>query len=372
MKCHICGGTVELLKEYEKFERITSDCKKWKKGGRLGTCTNCDNIVKIIDNKLRTEVSSIYDNYDIYLQSGGEDQKIRDIKKGKLIGRSQKLSSLVIEYKGNLKDKKRMLDIGCGNGKLLAAMKECTNWDLYGWEINEKHKVSIENIIGQNHFRTGKLVDLQDKFDIISLVHCLEHIESPLSYLIELKRLMNEDGIIVVQVPNIKTSIYDVLIADHYTHYTEETLKNLIEDAGYEILELRSEWIKKEISLIAQCQKEDKIERSRKQIKENKIIIEKRIKHLINTIRSMNTMQYEYYIFGSSIAATWLGNESNNKLKGFLDEDSSRVGGKLLKKPIKHPSELKENDQVIMPFDQELNRVIIDKYKYTGACFKEL
>ena len=66
MTCHICGGKIELVEEYGKFERITSDCKKWKRGGKLGICTKCDNVVKVVDNKLRGEVKRIYKCTPIY------------------------------------------------------------------------------------------------------------------------------------------------------------------------------------------------------------------------------------------------------------------------------------------------------------------
>ena len=66
ISCHVCHEpSVQIVPGYEKFSSVTSDCKPWPKGGRLGVCRTCGCVQKIIDSAWKSEVDKIYRAYSI-------------------------------------------------------------------------------------------------------------------------------------------------------------------------------------------------------------------------------------------------------------------------------------------------------------------
>ena len=75
--CHLCNAqNITKLASYNSFKRITSDCKLWPKGGRLGICLSCGTIQKIIDEKWQSDVRKVYDDYTMYEQGNGSEQLV--------------------------------------------------------------------------------------------------------------------------------------------------------------------------------------------------------------------------------------------------------------------------------------------------------
>jgi hypothetical protein len=76
-----------------------------------------------------------------------------------------------------------------------------------------------------------------EKFNLISLIHVLEHVIDPLYFLDKVRSLMHPDGFLFVDVPNVENyeSIEDIHAA-HSLHFSPHTLRLIIEKAGLEIL----------------------------------------------------------------------------------------------------------------------------------------
>lgn len=116
---------------------------------------------------------------------------------------------------------KSILDIGCGTGDFLVACRN-NGWVVQGIEPNEKawqigsDKLSLstpsnERIIFRD---IQELIDMNKKYDVISLWHVLEHISNLSEYIEHLKSLLNKDGVLIIAVPNFKS--FD---AKHYNEY---------------------------------------------------------------------------------------------------------------------------------------------------------
>lgn len=140
--------------------------------------------------------------------------------------------------------KGRLLDIGCGNGRYLLTMRKL-GWQASGVEKNSKaSKYAREELhLGVN---TGDLLDYkyQDKsFDAVTMWHSLEHLYEPLQTLKELRRILDNDGLLVVAVPNIdsfvakifKTYWYGLQLPIHLIAFTPDSITKMLNQAGFDV-----------------------------------------------------------------------------------------------------------------------------------------
>src|SRR3974390_2214012 len=201
--CYVCG-TDELVavEKFEQLPRVTSDCKPFPAGGRLATCHRCGAIQKPADATWRKEIGSIYDNYDIYYQSMGVEQSVFNFGRGTPRLRSQGLLEHVHEVHP-LGTMGVILDVGCGKGTFLQAFaKFRPNWRSFGHELSRKNQDILARIPTFERLYTTSFAGLPGGFDVVALIHALEHFEKPVEGLRQLKPKLTSDGIIVVQVPN--------------------------------------------------------------------------------------------------------------------------------------------------------------------------
>ena len=80
---------------------------------------------------------------------------------------------------------------------------------------------------------------IEEKFDLITMFHVLEHLENPVRDLMSLSKTLKPDGHFVIEVPNI---LYPCMAFSHKWHpghlfsYTAETLSCLMNQAGFETI----------------------------------------------------------------------------------------------------------------------------------------
>ena len=193
--CHLCGdNNLTLLPEYSNFKRVTSDCKPWPSGGKLCVCKHCSCIQIVADEQWRKEIHEIYKGYTIYYQGEGAEQSVFDQSQGVAMARSDRL---IAKLKQNipLAQNGRLLDFGCGNGSFLRSFnKFFPDWDLAGMEYDDKYRAVVESIPKVERLFTGGLDQASGIFDAISLVHVLEHIESPRGFLEGIRAKLAEGG----------------------------------------------------------------------------------------------------------------------------------------------------------------------------------
>jgi 2-polyprenyl-3-methyl-5-hydroxy-6-metoxy-1,4-benzoquinol methylase len=161
-KCFECGNIfidIEVDKEYYK--------KFYKKG------YYADNILSLFDNLL-----SLLKSFSFF-------------KKQQLI--------LKNFYSGK---KIKILDVGCGSGDFLVSLNKKIfdrlglEMSAEGVELSRGKKLEIYN----GDILTRDFGD--EKFDVITLWHVLEHITDPEKLFIKIHDLLNEKGLLVFQVPN--------------------------------------------------------------------------------------------------------------------------------------------------------------------------
>ena len=108
-------------------------------------------------------------------------------------------------------ESKTILDIGCGTGDFLKVCKK-NNWTTIGIEPDQDAKAIAQT---KDLVVKETLLDLdENKYDIITLWHVLEHVIDLDNYIETLKNKLKDSGTLIIAVPNYKS--YDAI---HYKQY---------------------------------------------------------------------------------------------------------------------------------------------------------
>ena len=94
-------------------------------------------------------------------------------------------------------------------------------------ELKESHKwLTVTDISG---------VARSPKFDIVTIIHTLEHARDPLGLLMDVKSRIKMKGALVVTSPALALGMVDPLMFPHLFCFTRETLTGLLERAGFTV-----------------------------------------------------------------------------------------------------------------------------------------
>jgi len=138
----------------------------------------------------------------------------------------------------------RLLDVGCGAGFLLDAAREW-GWAVQGVELSPFAAERAQRDLGLPVVQ-GELAEAQfpeGHFDIVVMRELLEHVPDPLALLKEARRVLREDGVLFVQVPNdlegvrmrLWRRVWWMIPPLHLFYFRRETLEALLERAGFRV-----------------------------------------------------------------------------------------------------------------------------------------
>lgn len=134
-----------------------------------------------------------------------------------------------------------VLDFGCGAGTLLWSFaKLSTDFNLFGFDLDDRELKKLSAIPNFKKLLVGEL-DRNLKFDLISMSHSLEHLVSPIETMKLLGGLLNENGHLVIAVPDCSKDPFKLLIADHCSHFSVVTLKYFSKIQASKLFELSRE-----------------------------------------------------------------------------------------------------------------------------------
>jgi len=358
-KCKVCdSAALEEILHFDELHRVTSDCLPFRQGGRLAVCTLCGAAQALADGKWLSDIAEIYGKYEIYHQSGGVEQQVFDSESGRLRRRSDVLLDRVFSQP-NVPNSGKVLDIGCGAGGTLRTFAERGRWILHGAEMDERNLPLLAPIPGFQKLYTCDAKEIPDTFEIITMVHSLEHVLEPTDLLSDLRGKLAPDGRLVIQVPNAALNPFDYVVADHMIHFSPDPLANLLRRSGFVVEYLSTAWIPKEISVVARVAMEPltvnwkaasadvvgQVGWLRELVKEAKTIAE-------------GPDSVPFGLFGSSIAAAWLWQAVRDRVTFFVDQDSSRVGKEYLGLPVLSPSQVPPGAIVFVPLAPQLAGII--------------
>ena len=141
----------------------------------------------------------------------------------------------------------RILDVGAGSGGFLASMK-ALGWEPYGVDISPE-AVQRARKLGVKMF-LGEVQDASypDRFfDVITLRAVLEHVHHPVAVLQEVRRILQDQGMVYIVVPNIASLNFRIFgrfwygleAPRHLYAYSPQVMDRLAERTGFRILSRR-------------------------------------------------------------------------------------------------------------------------------------
>lgn len=169
------------------------------------------------------------------------DGKVRNLIKEEKYKLSQ--IKIIMDYLNKFSNfKKKILDVGCGYGWMLKNL-ENKKWKKYGVEIND-----YARNIAKKNIRIYKNLELlkEKNFDVVTMIHVIEHIKEPVSYLKKIIRLIKKKGILIIETPDFDSVMarrYNMkfrLLHDktHVSLFSADSIQRLLVDLGMQILKV--------------------------------------------------------------------------------------------------------------------------------------
>jgi 2-polyprenyl-3-methyl-5-hydroxy-6-metoxy-1,4-benzoquinol methylase len=198
-------------------------------------CMRCGLVYQPTEGNPAADVDFYSEAYrEIY--EGGDTPTTKD-----QVIQGQRADNLVpvVERQG-IRQIRSMLDIGASIGVLLDAMRERFSCRTVGVEPGDAYR---EFAAGKGHRMYRSLEVLQaeqpERFQFVSMIHVIEHLPQPVDVLCTIRKtLLAEDGWFLIETPNFYA--HDSYELAHLACYTPHTLKEILRQAGYQVLSLHT------------------------------------------------------------------------------------------------------------------------------------
>jgi ubiquinone/menaquinone biosynthesis C-methylase UbiE len=151
------------------------------------------------------------------------------------------IADMVTPQKGDF-----VLDVGCGNGSLIAAIGKKADISAYGVDIAPKMIEECQKHYPNINFKvsSGELIPFEDNtFDFVIMCCVLHHLHTPETFFAEAKRVLKSRGILIIGepwMPIIARQITNYIVspllkAGDNKIFTHKRFKSFFTDNGFTI-----------------------------------------------------------------------------------------------------------------------------------------
>ena len=231
-ECSLCRS--------DDFQILWSQTDKYGIAVRLCVCDKCG-FRQLNPRRSDAEAERFYtqEYYELY---GMEDKRKSQIwmrRKDRIAQDFAQRVNELVELPG-----KSFIDVGCGYGHLLRAAN-ALGAQAQGIEPSSEGKeYLLDGDIPVVHGSLDAFIsDGSERFDVVTACHVVEHVNEPVTFLRTLSKLVNDDGILVVEVPNTQWQVevgYHPLSTHsaHVSYFTPKTLSAAYRLAGLTVVDV--------------------------------------------------------------------------------------------------------------------------------------
>ncbi|MBE6841653.1 MAG: class I SAM-dependent methyltransferase [Ruminococcus sp.] len=235
-RCRICGKEISI---YDVIENNLASVTRFynqpiEMNGidiTLYHCNECGHF------QIKNEINELYyDNYKLIYNPednnySGYPETLLNYYKGYF----KKLYKLVAQHEN-------LLDVGCGAGDLLALVlkdyKNCVGVEPSKELCMKAQKKGLKVI--NNYF--NDLIKFDIKFDVITCCAVLEHIDDLNNFVRTICNNLNDDGIVMITVPNgqkiINIQSYCDIFPEHLNYFNIQSISRLLYRNGLELVSI--------------------------------------------------------------------------------------------------------------------------------------
>jgi SAM-dependent methyltransferase len=223
--CPLCGSSANELFDRRIFREIPLTNR---------VCTTCGFVYQS-PRMTQGELEKFYLNEYRLLYQGDSSPIAKDLA----VQTSRADNLLKFTQKNGIQHLRRHLDIGSSSGLLLEKFKSAYWCDSVGVEPGQAYREAAQKTglkVYQNLEDLSPITE--DRFELISLVHVVEHFADPVKTLSELReKWLTQDGRLLVEVPNLYC--HDCFELAHLASYSLHTLRETLIKAGFQIVAVK-------------------------------------------------------------------------------------------------------------------------------------
>jgi len=153
-----------------------------------------------------------------------------------------------------------VLDLGCASGFFVAAAHG-RGWRAQGADASPRAIERARQRCPSARFSVGTLESLEfppHALDAVTLFDVLEHVDDPLGALTRVGRWLADSGLLALSLPNAESWTaralgprWVLLLREHLWYFSPLTITQLLDHAGYDVLETRSKWVSFSLKSVA-------------------------------------------------------------------------------------------------------------------------
>jgi 2-polyprenyl-3-methyl-5-hydroxy-6-metoxy-1,4-benzoquinol methylase len=227
-----------------EFDTVYQDARL-----QIVKCCSCGLVRQADYARTLAQVNQVFANPELYYETRSREEKRIIHFDAKKLARTADIRSYILHY---LKPHSLLLDVGSGRGEFASALQS-GGLNVIGLEPDPvaaqyaREELSLNVEVGIYHPSAFEA----ERFEAITFIQVLEHVEDPLETLQCAYRHLKPGGLLVVDVPsfnNPRILIYRVtrqarwvqgdFIISHNYYFTRQTLSLLVKKAGFTVLQV--------------------------------------------------------------------------------------------------------------------------------------
>jgi SAM-dependent methyltransferase len=194
-------------------------------------CAACDHV--FVDGYFTDEALAI-----LYAGRNPHQTPGHDMEPNRLV------AARIVEHVASLRPRceGRWLDVGFGNGALLATAEEF-GWTVTGIDARDDNVKDMRDMGFEAHAIDLAYYEPPERFDVISMADVLEHMPFPREALAQVARILRDDGLLFLSMPNADCFVWRRLTSlghnpywgeiEHHHNFGRRRLYRLLHEHGF-------------------------------------------------------------------------------------------------------------------------------------------